>query len=178
MLRDSNGRIRRLALMAALNAIRGICRADSNPFIRVAAISSLCTLVGEEAIPELARLATDTNVSVRKAAAYHLGEMGNLPQEGLDALRRLAGDAALDVQAAAQEALVKCSESPVAVGEARGGGLAGRIFPDELEGKREFLLSAIREWQESLARNFEPGRAEEFAEADRALGVLIGELEG
>src|SRR5262249_25675067 len=87
-------------------------------FVRPAAVACLARLLGAGALPELAALADDANVMVRRAVAQALGTLTPLPEEGQALLARLLADEG--VAAEARAALARHGVAPA--GGARGAG--------------------------------------------------------
>jgi HEAT repeat protein len=184
LLEDPNVPIRHSALMVlarlqdapSLKTIRRMSRQDSNPFIRVSALSYLCTWLGEEAIADLVGLVQDTNVEIRKMVAENLGRLESLTPEGLAALHTLAADPVPEVVQAAQEALLEHpgspGDQPVLLPQP-----AHHTLPANMQPEAEILRAQLQKWQDGLPRLSAPGNLTELAAIDQALTLLIEQLE-
>lgn len=183
LLEDPNVPIRHSALMAlarmqdapSLKIIRQMSRQDSNPFIRVSALSYLCTWLGDAATADLVALVQDTNVEIRKMVAENLGRLESLTPDGLAALQALAADPVPEVGQAAQEALRKHPEAPARESTVRPQP-AHPTLPAGLQPQAEALRARLQEWQDGLPSLSAPGSLDELAAIDQALTLLIEHL--
>lgn len=109
-LKDENERVRRFSLRAlriigdpkAAPAVRQTLENDKLAEVRATAVSTLADLIGEKAIPDLRKRASDLDASVRLEVA---GALAGLGPEAAPTLAMLVKDKAPDVRSMAIEGL-------------------------------------------------------------------------
>jgi hypothetical protein len=130
------------------------------------AVAGLVDLLGEQALPDLEELATDANTLVRVAVAESLGKRIPLPPAAHAVLSRLAVDQAAPVARAAQEALARQPETPVALPAA---GESNRLLPPALLEQAAAARAFLARWQAELPAQ----PSEERARVEQALATLL-----
>jgi hypothetical protein len=155
----------------AAPTVRTMVREDPSAFVRPVAVVALTELLGEQALADLAEMASDANTLVRAAVAEALGKRGPLPPAGQAILARLAVDQAGPVARAAQEALARQPETetvPVAPTGPEG------LLPPGLLEQAPAARAFLARWQAELPAL--PG--EERTRVEQALATLLAVLGG
>jgi HEAT repeat protein len=178
LLKDSNVTIREAALEAvghwqdafSADTVRWMCYHDANPFVRPQAISTLVSLLGREALPDLLALAGDLNVHVRQKVAFQLGQLDDLPPEAEMVLRRLAADP--ETAESAAWAVQKHQISPEPQ-DAPLPDLLLNSLPLAIQGEAPALLARLEAWQSDLSSLAGTLPLDDLAQLDQALCTLI-----
>lgn len=185
LLNDTSVTIRRLALQvllqfhdhAALAAVRDMSRHDSNPFIRRTAALGLLELAGDEALPDLMALVSDTNTLVRQAVATGLGRLGRLTPEAVTVLQSLAHDTDAETAEAARAALAEHAH-PVAEHPAGSPAAKPMPVPAELLPRAGELRALLRAWQWGLGGLLATQNIDTINTIDQAIQTLTAALNG
>jgi HEAT repeat protein len=185
LLEDPTGYLRDAALQAvmkmgdtaAARQVRWMCFHEPQPFTRLRAVDCLVSLLGREAIPDLVALKDDLNTEVRRAVAAHLGGWETLPPEALWALSNMADqDPNAETAALARQALSAYPSVTDLVLPTERPAPAPRL-PQAVADLTPSLLPALAAWQAGLPELARVQSAEEIAETDKALALLIWLLE-
>lgn len=182
LLADPAVSIRRPALQVilqfrdkgALDMVRNMAEHDSNPFVRRMAALGLLELAGDEAMPDLMRLAGDTNTLVRQAVAIGLSRMGRLNQEAVSVLQGLALDPDPETAESARNALAEHSQPldfyPAAFTQPR-------PIPVGLQPETEQLQKLLHTWQTGLGDLLSTQSIDTINCIDQAIQTLLNALE-
>jgi HEAT repeat protein len=157
--------------LEAVPRVRNMAQEDPSAFVRPVAVVALADLVGEQALDDLAEMASDANTLVRAAVAEALGKRGPLPAAAQAVLARLAADDAAPVARTAQEALARQPQTPEAAPPPP---VTNSQLPPGLLEQAPAARAFLARWQAELPLP----QGEERARIEHALATLLGALRG
>ena len=158
----------------ALDHLERMARCETNPILRVKAISLLVDLAGARCESTLLELVGDSNTRVRQTIAECLGRLPSFSQLAITTLNYLAqGDADESVREAAHRALIGQKDG---VEPATAGPLASVDaipVPPELLAELPGLIEKLKRWRQHLPSLTASRSVEEIHALDSSLGCII-----
>lgn len=160
----------------SVEQVRRMCRTDPNPFVRPAAIRSLTTLLGEEALPDLLGFVRDPNMAVVRAAIQSLGALPSLTGQAVAELSQIRDDDRVGglVKSVLEKnglRMIAAPEEPDALAERPPRHASG--LPADLLSEAPALLAALERWQAALGGPSQLSTLAQHTDIDRALSALI-----
>lgn len=189
LLEDPAPENRRLAVtlvgrwgdLGALDRVRRMAAAESNPYARTQAVRALTHLLGPPGLAELEPYVQDPNASIRLLMAEWLASLVPANAQTADLLERLACDPEDRIAQTARQALEQQAEQachrPLLATDRGADPAARALVPAPIRDQARALGQALLSWRQELEAQGAPGASPQaIAEIDQALTHLISAL--